>query len=71
MRIFIRATRNHLVIEANRSMLKMGSEAKFQMNYNALMHAMAAPDIKVKLFDDRPTRQSRHIRGKAEHLTLF
>ncbi|XHY17904.1 hypothetical protein SuNHUV7_27050 (plasmid) [Pseudoseohaeicola sp. NH-UV-7] len=52
-------------------MLKMGSEAKFQMNYNALMHAMAAPDIKVKLFDDRPTRQSRHIRGKAEHLTLF
>lgn len=66
----IGATSDHLVIETERSTLRLGSEMRFQMNYTALMHAMAAPDIAKKLFDDRPSRWSRHPQGKAEHLTL-
>ncbi|MCD9146596.1 alanine/ornithine racemase family PLP-dependent enzyme [Pseudophaeobacter flagellatus] len=47
------ATSDHLVIGANQGMLKVGSEVRFHMNYNALMHAMAAPDIEVRLINDR------------------
>ncbi|MDA9207665.1 alanine/ornithine racemase family PLP-dependent enzyme [Octadecabacter sp.] len=68
--ILIGATSDHLVIESIRSPLKLGSEVRFQMNYSALMHAMAAPDIEVKLLDDRNARQSRHSQGKSERLTL-
>ena len=66
----IGATSDHLVIETNQSTLRLGSEMRFQMNYKALMHAMAAPDIATKLHNDRSSRQSRHTQGKAEHLTL-
>ncbi|MDP2520878.1 alanine/ornithine racemase family PLP-dependent enzyme [Shimia thalassica] len=45
----IGATSDHLVIGTPRSPPTVGSEVRFQMNYNALMHAMTAPDIKVKL----------------------
>ncbi len=67
---FIGATSDHLVIGTNRTILKVGSEVKFQMNYNALMHAMAAPDIKVKLLDDRPPRHPRRTQDKPQHLAL-
>ncbi len=67
---FIGATSDHLVIGTNRSMLKLGSEVRFQMNYNALMHAMAAPDIKVKLLDNQPTKQTRRTQGMIDHLAL-
>ncbi|UWR12148.1 alanine/ornithine racemase family PLP-dependent enzyme [Sulfitobacter mediterraneus] len=66
----IGATSDHLVIESNRSALKLGSEVRFQMNYNALMHAMAAPDIKVKLLGDPPTTPSRHTQCMYDHLAL-
>lgn len=66
----IGATSDHLVIESIRSPLKLGSEVRFQMNYSALMHAMAAPDIEVKLLDDRKARQPRHTQGKSERLAL-
>lgn len=66
----IGATSDHLVIESIRSPLKLGTEVRLQMNYSALMHAMAAPDIEIKLFDDRPARQPRHTQGKSERLTL-
>lgn len=66
----IGATSDHLVIESIRSPLKLGTEVRFQMNYSALMHAMAAPDIEVKLLDDRNARQSRHSQCKSERLTL-
>ena len=66
----IGATSDHLVIESIRSPLKLGSEVRFQMNYSALMHAMAAPDSEVKLLNDLPAKQPRQIRGKSEHLTL-
>ncbi len=64
------ATSDHLVIESSRSPLKLGSEVRFQMNYSALMHAMAAPDIEVKPLYDLPAKQPRQIQGKSEHLTL-
>ncbi|MBM1691137.1 alanine/ornithine racemase family PLP-dependent enzyme [Sulfitobacter geojensis] len=66
----IGATSDHLVISSIRSHLQLGTEVKFQMNYSALMHAMAAPDIEIKLLDDRPARQPRHTQGKSERLTL-
>ncbi len=68
--ILIGATSDHLLIGANRSTLRLGSEVRFQMNYKALMHAMAAPDIEVKLLTDLPAKQPRQIQGKSEHLTL-
>lgn len=64
------ATSDHLVIGTPRPLPTVGSEVRFQMNYNALMHAMAAPDIEVKLLGDSPTRPSRHTRRKAEQLAL-
>lgn len=66
----IGATSDHLVIESTRSALELGSEVRFQMNYNALMHAMAAPDIEVKLLDDPATTPSRQTQSKSDHLAL-
>jgi predicted amino acid racemase len=66
----IGATSDHLVIGTPRSLPTVGSEVRFQMNYNALMHAMAAPDIEVKLLGDPPTRPSRHTQGKVDYLAL-
>ncbi len=62
------ATSDHLVVGTNRSPLSVGSEMKIQMNYNALMHAMAAPDIEVSLLDDPPTGLPKRTQGKFEHL---
>lgn len=45
----IGATSDHLVIGMSLSTAKIGSEVRFQMNYNALMRAMAAPDIDTTL----------------------
>ncbi len=66
----IGATSDHLVIGTSRPLPKVGSEVRFQMNYNALMHSMAAPDVKVKLLGTPPTTPSRDIQGKSDHLVL-
>lgn len=66
----IGATSDHLIIASNRSALKLGSEVRFQMNYKALMHAMAAPDIKVKPLGDPTTTASRQTQCKSGHLSL-
>lgn len=67
----IGATSDHLVIQTPRPLPKVGSEVRFQMNYNALMHAMAAPDIEVTLFDDTPTITALHPREMFKHSALF
>lgn len=64
------ATSDHLVIGTPRTLPKVGSEVRFQMNYNALMHAMAAPDIEVTLLGDQSMRPSRRAQGKVNHLAL-
>ncbi len=66
----IGATSDHLVIGTSRPLPAVGSEVRFQMNYNALMHAMAAPDIKVRLLGVHPTTPARHTQGKSDHLAL-
>ena len=66
----IGATSDHLVIGTPRTLPKVGSEVRFQMNYNALMRAMAAPDIEVTLLDDQSMRPSRRAQGKVNHLAL-
>ncbi|ASP20513.1 alanine racemase [Antarctobacter heliothermus] len=63
----IGATSDHLVIGSPRTLPKVGSEVRFQMNYSALMHAMAAPDIKVELMGNSSTRPTRHTQGKVGH----
>ncbi|MGC9418304.1 MAG: alanine racemase [Rhodovulum sp.] len=66
----IGATSDHLVIGTARPLPTVGSELKVRMNYNALMHAMSAPDIEVKLLGDPPTRLSRRTQGEVGHLAL-
>ncbi|WP_386629898.1 alanine/ornithine racemase family PLP-dependent enzyme [Sulfitobacter geojensis] len=66
----IGATSDHLVIGTNRPTQCVGSEITFHMNYSALMHAMAAPDVKVEVLQDRHPRQSRRTHSKAAHLSL-
>lgn len=66
----IGATSDHLVIGTSRCLPTVGSEVRFHLNYSALMHAMAAPDIEVTLLDDPITRSSRRTQGKVGHLAL-
>ncbi len=66
----IGATSDHLIIGTPRILPKVGSEMRFQMNYSALMRAMAAPDITVKLLGNPPARPSRRTPDKVEHLAL-
>ncbi|CUH65452.1 alanine racemase [Thalassovita gelatinovora] len=66
----IGATSDHIVIGTPRPLPKVGSEVRFQLNYNALMHAMAAPDIEVTLLGDQSMRPSRRAQGKVNHLAL-
>lgn len=66
----IGATSDHLVTETARATPKVGSEMRFQMNYSALMRAMAAPDIEVELLNDRPCWASRTTHNNAEYLRL-
>ncbi len=66
----IGATSDHLVVETECSASRLGSEIRFQMNYKALMHAMAAPDVETKMIADRPLKQSQHIQRKSAHLTV-
>lgn len=40
------------------------------MNYNALMHAMAAPDIKVELLGGATQRPPQRARGDFDYLAL-
>lgn len=67
---FIGATSDHLVIGADRGKLKTGSEIRFQMNYSALMQAMAAPDVETNLFGDRPVLPVQGAQGFGKHLEL-
>lgn len=67
----IGATSDHLIIGTSSTPPNLGSEIRFQMNYNALMRAMAAPDIDVKLLGDPPTRPCRRSRGKVDNVALI
>ncbi len=67
---FIGATSDHLVIGTKHSATCVGSEMRFQMNYGALMRAMAAPDIQANLRNDRPAPNARETHGSGKHLAL-
>lgn len=66
----IGATSDHLVIGTKDPTLCVGSEIRFQMNYGALMRAMAAPDIQTSLSDDRSGPIARDVQGPSIHLAL-
>lgn len=63
-------TSDHLVIGTTDARLCVGSEMRFQMNYSALMRAMAAPDIQINLRNDRPAPNARATFGSNRHLAL-
>jgi len=67
---FVGATSDHLVIGAEHTKLCVGSEIRFQMSYEALMRAMAAPDIEIKLLRDRHVPNLRAKRGPSKPLAL-
>ena len=67
---FIGATSDHLVIEATDLTVCVGSEMRFQLNYSALMRAMAAPDIQTYLINDRSRPNVHDAHGPTKHLAL-
>ena len=67
---FVGATSDHLVIGTKDPTLCVGSEMRFQMNYSALMRAMAAPDTQINTRNDRPVPNPRGARGPNTHLAL-
>ena len=69
--VLIGATSDHLILGINQPTLGVGSEMRFQLNYSALMQAMAAPDVKTTLFCDQVSPQTQHTRGTSNHLALM
>lgn len=67
---FIGATSDHLVVGTDHTTLCVGSEMRFQMNYDALMRAMAAPDIEVKLRNSMPALNARDTQGSSKRLAI-
>ncbi|MCK0166405.1 alanine racemase [Jannaschia sp. S6380] len=66
----IGATSDHHVIGTTDQKLCVGSEIRFQMNYSALMRAMAAPDIQINLRNGRLTPDARDVDHPSKHLVL-
>ncbi|MEN8933694.1 alanine/ornithine racemase family PLP-dependent enzyme [Planktotalea arctica] len=66
----IGATSDHLVIGTTDQKLRVGSDMRFQMNYSALMRAMAAPDVQTSLHNDQPRSQENDAHGPKKHLAL-
>lgn len=53
---FVGATSDHIVVESRNSPLRVGSELRFQLNYNALMRVMNAPGVVKISSHDRSLR---------------
>lgn len=66
----IGATSDHLVIGTNDATIRVGSEIRFNMNYSALMRAMAAPDIQTNLRNDRSVPNASAVPDPKKHLAL-
>jgi predicted amino acid racemase len=66
----IGATSDHLVIGTKDATPCVGAEMRFNMNYAALMRAMAAPDIQTNLLNDRPVQNAQDSRCPSKHLAL-
>ncbi|MBB5515384.1 putative amino acid racemase [Rubricella aquisinus] len=66
----IGATSDHLVIRTQDATLRVGAEMRFEMNYAALMRAMAAPDIQIVQHHDTPAPNSRDAQGSRAEWAL-
>ncbi|MEM7744818.1 MAG: alanine/ornithine racemase family PLP-dependent enzyme [Pseudomonadota bacterium] len=64
------ATSDHLVVGTKDATLCVGSEMRFQMNYGALMRAMAAPDVQTNLRNDRPAPTAHDALRPSKQLAL-
>ncbi len=63
-------TSDHLIIGTEDTALCVGSELRLQMNYSALMRAMAAPDVQTSLRHDRQGPRAHDANGSNKHLAL-
>lgn len=68
--VLIGATSDHLLVGTTHATLRLGSEIRFQMNYSALMRAMAAPDVEIKLLRDWATGHRPGMHGTGRPLAL-
>ncbi|MBD3663717.1 alanine/ornithine racemase family PLP-dependent enzyme [Sulfitobacter aestuariivivens] len=64
------ATSDHLVIGTKNASPSVGTEMRFEMNYSALMRAMAAPDTQTNLHNDQPGPNARAVQDPSRHLAL-
>ncbi|SEW40318.1 Predicted amino acid racemase [Cognatiyoonia koreensis] len=53
------ATSDHLVMSAEKSVHSVGSEVRFDINYSALMRAMAAPDVSTTFLHNQPAHDTQ------------
>ncbi|SDZ57195.1 Predicted amino acid racemase [Jannaschia faecimaris] len=68
---FIGATSDHLVVGTKHATFCVGSEMRFQMNYGALMRAMAAPDIQINLRHNWSALCAHDAHSPSKHLAQF
>lgn len=64
------ASSDHLVMATSHPPPNVGTQMRFQMNYSALMHAFAAPDIITKLLNDQTPQNTRPNGGHTDYLAL-
>ncbi|WP_422063644.1 alanine/ornithine racemase family PLP-dependent enzyme [Shimia sp.] len=68
--ILIGATSDHFVMGTHDTTLSVGAEMRFNMNYSALMRAMAAPDIQTNFRENRSPPNARDVDGPSKHPAL-
>ncbi|WP_299864708.1 alanine/ornithine racemase family PLP-dependent enzyme [uncultured Hoeflea sp.] len=68
--VLVGATSDHTVMATSRQHPRVGSEVRFQMNYSALMHAMAAPDIVKVPLGEAQRPESRVLNPGRSRLAL-
>ncbi len=63
---FSGATSDHIVVETTNCPLRIGSEISLQMNYSALVRAMATPDVSKVLLRNRPLTKRATTRSNGQ-----
>ena len=68
---YIGATSDHIVVETTNCPLRIGSEITLRLNYSALFHAMAAPDVAKVFCNGRPAADGGAASRNGRHPVLL
>lgn len=68
---YIGATSDHIVVETTNCPLRIGSEITLRLNYSALFHTMAAPDVAKVFRNSRPAADSGAASRNGRHPVLL